>query len=390
MKIAHVVSTFPPHIGGMGMVTYEEAQRLQKRGHEVTVFTLQYPHTTYHTIDQSFPFNIVRLSPWFRAGDGGLTPQLFARLKNFDIIHLHYPFYGGAEWVWRAARWYKKPYVVTYHMDADPTGSIKKALQTLYDRWWALKILCGARVLIGVGRQHFLSTKFGKKLLEQRKCVEIKLGIDTEIFKTLTVFPQNFSLPSGIQNKKIILFVGNLITLKRLEILIEAFKTISFTESEAVVVIVGDGSERSRYEKLTHELGLSEKIFFVGVCSDKQILSAYYNSATVVVVPSEQESFSLVTSEAMACGKVVIGSSIPVLQERIQDGQNGFLFQEGNAEDLERVLMRVLQLSADEQQRIGEYAQKKIIKNYSWEKHVDELEEVYNSVRNFPSLPRRG
>jgi glycosyltransferase involved in cell wall biosynthesis len=381
MKIAHVVSTFPPHIGGMGTVVYEEAERLQKRGHDITVFTLRYPHTLYHTIDHMFPFKVVRLNPWFRMGDGGEVPELLIQLKKFDLIHLHYPFYGGAEWVWRASRWYKKPYVVTYHMDAATTGSLKSFLQGVYDRWWAWKILRGAKTVIGVDRQHFLSTKYGKKLLEYRKCMEIKLGIDAEIFKPSVLFPSGFALPVGAQGKRIILFVGNLIPLKRLDLLLEAFKEVSFSESDTVLIVVGDGVERRHYEHVAQELAIADKVFFVGPGSDKQTLASYYASATLVVVPSDQESFSLVTAEAMASGSIVVVSDLPVLRERMHDRVDGFLFKTGDVDDLERVLVEVLHLSNEERRKIGERARESMVNNFSWEKHTDELEEVYkNSI----------
>ena len=102
MKIAHVVSTFPPQVGGMGQVALEEAQRLAKMGHEVTVFALGYAGTKYH--DQDFPFKVVRLWTPFKYGDAGFAPQLFFKLKKFDVTHLHYPFYGSAQCVW----WAKK------------------------------------------------------------------------------------------------------------------------------------------------------------------------------------------------------------------------------------------------------------------------------------------
>lgn len=393
MKIAHVVSTFPPHIGGMGTVAYEEAERLQKRGHDITVFTLRYPHTLYNTIDHTFPFKVVRLDPWFRIGDGGEVPGLLPQLKKFDVIHLHYPFYGGGEWVWRASRWYKKPYVVTYHMDAATTGTLKSFLQGVYDNWWAWKILRGAQAVIGVDRQHFLSTRYGKKLLEYRKCVEIKLGIDTETFKPVATPPSpplergGNTLPparGGIKgdgsDKKNILFVGNLISLKRLDLLLEAFKEVSYSEPDTTLIVVGDGIERQRYEHIAQELALADKVFFVGPGSDKQMLAAYYANATTVVVPSDQESFSLVTGEAMASGSVVIVSDLPVLKERIHDGVDGFLFKTGNVDDLERVLVRVLHLTNEERKKIGERARESMVKNFNWEKHVDELEGVYKSI----------
>ena len=93
MKIAEVIATFPPHHGGMGYVCYHNALELARRGHEVTVFTLDHGRQSYD--DDPGEFKIVRLRTPMMYGDGGIVPQLFSGLKGFDIIHLHYPFFGG-------------------------------------------------------------------------------------------------------------------------------------------------------------------------------------------------------------------------------------------------------------------------------------------------------
>jgi glycosyltransferase involved in cell wall biosynthesis len=103
----------------MGRVVYEEVERLSKRNHEVAVFTLRYPNDIRDVEKDAMnrvstiPFKVVHLKPLFRMGDGGEIPQLFFALQQADLIHLHYPFYGGEEWVLLAAKWFKKPYVVT-------------------------------------------------------------------------------------------------------------------------------------------------------------------------------------------------------------------------------------------------------------------------------------
>lgn len=91
MKIAEVVATFPPSIGGMGEVCFNESEELAKRGHEVTVFTLRHFKKKEYT-NEKFPFKVVRVRPFLKAGDAGLVPGIFFKLRGFDYIHLHYPF----------------------------------------------------------------------------------------------------------------------------------------------------------------------------------------------------------------------------------------------------------------------------------------------------------
>src|SRR3989339_1790882 len=142
MKIAHVISTFPPHIGGMGEIAFQELKRLIKKGIQAEVFTLKYKKTDYSG-DNEFGLKINRLKPVIKYGDAGFIPSLFLKLKKFDLVHLHYPFYGSASCVWWSKILYKQKYILTYHMDAQNTG-LKKILQKMGNFFWTSKILKGA------------------------------------------------------------------------------------------------------------------------------------------------------------------------------------------------------------------------------------------------------
>ena len=98
MRIAQVTPVYPPYRGGMARVAFEYTERLRARGHEVEV-----------------------CSPSVRAGNAGLLHP--SALVGFDIVHLHYPFYGGAEPVAHArSSGQIRTLVVTYHMDATAVG----------------------------------------------------------------------------------------------------------------------------------------------------------------------------------------------------------------------------------------------------------------------------
>lgn len=377
MKIAHIVSTFPPIIGGMGQVCLEEIKLLAERGHNITAFTLLYKnrHSESSLFDKNFAAGIStrRLKPFFKIGDAGWTPKLFFKLNGFDIAHLHYPFYGGAQCVFLAKIFNGQKYVLTYHMDASPSGLIKKILQAIYDAVWAKRILLGAEKIITVDKEYFLQTKYAGAI-DKNKVVEIPNGVDAEVFCPRAVDLAKIGLEK-FANKKIILFVGNAMPIKRLDLLIDAYKSLS--DGDAVLTIVGGGYKIKKYKKMAENLGLAEKIIFAGLCSDKNKLSEYYNAARCLVVPSESESFSLAAVEAMACGCPVVGSDAPGIRGRIDNGIDGFLFKSGSAEGLADKLRKVLSLSEEERKKMGEAGRKKAMEKYGWKKHVDELEKIY-------------
>lgn len=368
MRIAHVVSTFSPHVGGMGLVCYNEAKSLAESGHEVTVFTLKYPNTVYD--DAKFPFKVVRLKPWLMFGDAGLVPQILQQLKNFDLIHLHYPFYGGAEWL----SFSKIPLIITYHMDAQSTG-LKGLIAKIYDLFWSKFLFSKAKKIIAVDAEHFKNTKFGKDFFN--KTIEIQNGVDTKIFQPHIVDLENINL-ANLKSKKIILFVGNPILLKRLDLLLNAMKLL--VDDNLALVVVGGGYKIEKYKQLTKDLKIENNVNFIGQCNDQQKLSDYYNIADCVVVPSDYESFSLVAVEAMACGIPVVASNVSGVASRIKSGENGFLFEKGSVESLVAEIKKVLLMSKEEKQIMSQKEVLEIKNNYSWEKHLEKLLDLYNNI----------
>ncbi|MEK7131774.1 MAG: glycosyltransferase family 4 protein [Patescibacteria group bacterium] len=365
MKIAHVVSTFSPHVGGMGSVCYNEAKRLAELGHDVTVFTLRYPGVVYN--DTKFLFKVVRLKPLIRLGDAGLVPQILNYLKGFNLIHLHYPFYGGAEWLCFSGI----PLVITYHMDAQ-VGGAKGFVAKIYDWFWPKILFAQAKKIIAVDAEHFKNTKFGK--LYSGKVVEIHNGVDTVVFNPYPVDLEKLDL-TGLKDRKIILFVGNLLPLKRLDLLINAVKLLD--DKNVVIVVVGGGYELEKYKEMVKDLNIESQVCFVGPCADPIKLVQYYNAASCVVVLSDYESFSLVAIEAMACGKPLVLSDLPVLKKNISEA---IFFEKGSVESLKNALEKALSLSEEEKKKIAEREIQKVNQGFSWSNHINKLIEVYERI----------
>lgn len=369
MKIAHVVSAFSPQLGGMGTVCADEAKSLAQQGHEVTVFTLLYSSSVDYTEhDKKFPFKIVRLKPLIKIGDAGFVPQLLWKIgNNFDLVHLHYPFYGGAEWL----SFLRVPLIITYHMDAQLSG-LKLYIQKLYDSVWP-KFLLGRAKKILVVNANFFNSIFLKNI-NRAKVVEISNGIDIDIFKPEVPEWESLGL-SSLKNKKIILFIGNFLPLKRLDILIEAVKLIN--DTEAVLLIIGDGQDSYKYKQLVKDLGVESRVYFAGSCHDAKKMARYYNIASCVVVPSDYESFSLVAIEAMACAKPLILADLPYFKNKFEEA---YLFKKGSAQDLQHILEKVLSMPKEQFKKIGEQEREKVVTHYSWKNHINKLVELYERI----------
>ena len=116
LKIAHVVSTFPPYQGGMGNVTYHLADGLANLKYDVTVFT---PKRKFFDDDLESYFIINKLLPAVRFGNAAVVWQLAWYLLPYQVVHFHYPFLGACVPIifLKLLKRRKQKLILHYHMD---------------------------------------------------------------------------------------------------------------------------------------------------------------------------------------------------------------------------------------------------------------------------------
>jgi glycosyltransferase involved in cell wall biosynthesis len=183
---------------------------------------------------------------------------------------------------------------------------------------------------------------------------------------------QTYNLPD-----KFILYVGTIEARKNLSRLLDAFKPLLSDWPDLKLVLVGKkGWLYDSFFQHLHDLGLQECVIFPGYV-DEADLPAFYQLAEVFVFPSLYEGFGLGPLEAMACGTPVVSSNSSSLPEVV--GQAGLLVNPTDTATLSQTLRRVLvdsNLQATLIERGLAQAQK-----FSWQKAVDELEAVYQSLK---------
>jgi glycosyltransferase involved in cell wall biosynthesis len=111
----------------------------------------------------------------------------------------------------------------------------------------------------------------------------------------------------NLDGRSIILYVGRLAPEKNLFRAIRSFASLVRNRTDSLFVIVGSGSEANRLKKLTMDLGITESVYFVGHRQGSE-LHAWYQAASVFVLPSTYEPYGAVVAEALVCGVPVICS----------------------------------------------------------------------------------
>jgi glycosyltransferase involved in cell wall biosynthesis len=167
-----------------------------------------------------------------------------------------------------------------------------------------------------------------------------------------------------------IVFVGRLVEKKGLPVLVEAFAKLRRSLPDARLTIVGDGPMRAPIESLLGRLGLSEHVSLAGALPHRELADVYRRS-TVAVFPfvvaagGDQEGFGLVVTEAMGCGCPVIASELPAVRASIDPGTTGILVPPGDADALEREVLRVLR-DAPLRERLSSAALDSARRRFDW------------------------
>lgn len=138
------------------------------------------------------------------------------------------------------------------------------------------------------------------------------------------------------------LFVGQLIRRKGWNLLIEAADSLRNRGRKLSVTIVGDGQDKHLLLDQISKLGLKEVVRAVGPVPYEQ-LGSYFEAADVFVLPSLEDTWGVVVSEAMACGKAILCSRFAGASELIQDGVNGYVFNPHRPGELAAFMERFIQ-----------------------------------------------
>ena len=382
MKIAHIVCTYPPYYGGMGNTAFQMASFLSLLGHDVEVFTPQYavePDKKELEKNQDFAR---RLAAPLYYGNAAYMPTVAKELDSFDLVHLHYPFFGTANLVrkWKLKN-PKKPLVVTYHMDTRGDG-IKGFIFKMYAKFWMPKILSVADKIL-VSSFDYIEHSDARNFFEKNKekFVEIPFGVDIDNFvprEKNEVLLQKHNLDKDLST---ILFVGGMDVahyFKGIEILLKALFILKENNLDVQVVFVGDGELKERFILQAKGMGLEDITNFVGFASDED-LPKYYNLADLFVLPSinTAEAFGVVLLEAMASGVPVIASDLPGVRTVAKDG--GEIFTIKNYKELSGLIKDYFS-QKDQIPSWKRGVRDVAVEKYSWKNIVKKLDDVYNEL----------
>jgi glycosyltransferase involved in cell wall biosynthesis len=285
------------------------------------------------------------------------------RSQRVDLVHAHAPLPCGHAAMLLSTE-LGIPYVVSVHgLDAFSTEQVSgKAGE------WCRRI--SQRVYRSSRRVICISERVREQVLEGTgstcRTSVVYNGVDPEFFSPSK---EAFSIDP------VVLSVGNLIPIKGHEVLIRAIAGLAAEFPAVSLEIIGDGAERSRLEGITQQLGIVERVRFLGRQSREQVADAM-RRCTVFALPSRYEGLGCVYLEAMSVGKPVIGCRGQGIAEVIQQASNGFLVGADNEKELALVLGMLLR---DETRRgnLGAAARDTILDGFTLDHQAESFSRIY-------------
>lgn len=383
MKIAQIVCTFPPYRGGIGNSVNSISDTLSDLGHEVTVFTPDYNLPAEEEFNGKF--TVKRLRPLIRIGNAALLPQLFFKLNNFDIVHLHYPFYGAIKSVLikKLIKGKKMKLVLHYHMDNRGAG-LKGAIFYFY-KIAVLPLAARLADIITCASLDYIkhSALADYYRLKPDKFRQILFGVDLDQFVTY------HDGKNKQRQNKVILFVGGLDRahyFKGLENLLKALAEIIKDRkfSAAILNVVGRGGLKDYYLKRARDLGVAKSVVFNDRVDNSQLVN-FYNYCDCLVLPSinQSEAFGLTLLEAMACSRPVIASNLPGVRGVFKNGKQGLLAEPNDIKDLTAKIKIILN-DKKRAEIMGQAGRELVEKKYTWAGVGGRLNAIYHFLKYSP------
>ncbi|MFZ8811901.1 MAG: glycosyltransferase [Pyrobaculum sp.] len=366
MRIAVVSASVPKTLSEIRYsFVYDEVTRLAKHGIEVHVvrnevgssgiFNGIYFYDLPTRIDLTVLTRLPKLAKYplpslIRGPRGFLSlygelryaNQIRKILQNTrpDILHVHFAYpEGWTAYLAKTSSSHKPHLVVTLHgydIQTEPTCNYGIRLYRQYDAL-VKKVLNNADAIIVSSTAIYMEAQ--KIVKNPDKVHLIYNGVDTTRFHP-SLDGKKIKEQYDLHGKFVIFTARHHRCVYGLEYLIRSAPIVLKKRSDVVYIIGGDGPLRPHLINLAKTLGVEKHIIFTSSIPSDQ-LPHYYVASDVVVVPSLQEGWGLVVTEAMATGKPVIGTKVGGIPDQIIDGYNGFLVPPRDPEAIARKILEL-------------------------------------------------
>jgi glycosyltransferase involved in cell wall biosynthesis len=379
MRILLINSEYPPVGGGAGNASAHLARVLAPLGHEVALVTAHFRGTP--RMETQDGVTVHRIPAMRRRQDrsGALEQLAFivsASFWTFRLIRQSKPdatlaFFGvpsGAV-AWMLKKLFHIPYIVSLR-GGDVPGFRPYDFKTMH------KLLAPLLRVIWHDASAVVANSRGLR--------DLALAFDSSI--EIPIIPNGVDVSQYIAEDRAwspprLLSVGRIVHQKGLDLAMRALAGLKDLEWEWR--IAGDGPQTEPLQSLAQELGIADRVIFLGWQSREE-LAKWYHQSNTFLFPSRHEGMPNAVLEAMASGLPVAATRIAGSEELVLDGETGFLVPSENVDAL-RDALRNLLTDASLRKRMGAASRVRVEQNYTWKK----VAEAYQTALQQAARPAR-
>jgi L-malate glycosyltransferase len=372
-RICYVLSHFFPHASGAERQALAQGAELVRRGHSVRVVTRAIPGQPTDDVLEG-----VQIHRWVRTSSrgplfglsfvSGVVQALRKLRSHYDLIHTHQGLWeaistGVARSFLRGAPTLIQPASSGYYGEAEELARTR-GFPLL--RRAILRNTAFVAISADIERQWLALG------VPPSKMVRLASGVDTANFRPGPADPR---VESTLPPRPRVVFTGRLHPQKNLGVLLEAWPAV-VASTDASLVLVGDGEERSRLIDQAGKLGVGDRVFFAGRVEDP---AEHLRGGDAFALPSVAEGMSNSLLEAMATALPCLASAIGGNTDLLGRGETGLLLPADQPQAWSEAIIRVLTDNglAD---RLGKAARQRVDAEFSIEAVVDRYQELYRRL----------
>ena len=378
MRILHIYKDYYPVIGGIENHIRQLAEAQAAQGYSVAVLVANTSKKT--EVDTVNGVRVIKTGRQFNVQSAPLSAALPFTLRRetagADIAHVHSPYPPGEAanlWFGRARKT-----ILTWHSDIVR----QKTLLRFYAPTLRHVIRRADRIL-PTSDAYARSSPWLSPHLD--KCVAVPLGVDVARFQPAVMLtPRAATIRGRILGTSptsaattVLLTVGRLRYYKGIDDLIRAMPQLP----DAISVVAGTGPMIVPWKTLAQELGVSERVLFVGDVSDDD-LPAFYQAADIYVLPANvrAEAFGVAIIEAMACGLPIVSTDIGTATSWInQHNSTGYVVPPQDPPALAASILK-LQNTPFLRRQMGMASRQRVMEEFTIDKMIQRVDDVYHQA----------
>ncbi len=323
-----------------------------------------------------------RTRPVLAIGNAPLIPSI-ARIRGFDVVHLHYPFIFGAELTLagRLSRAGRCQALLVHYKNRLVGDGLRQPLFGAYEHTVSPALIRAADRICVLSSDHAASVPYLRRVGDRdpEKLIEMPNGVDVEQFSPGPDAGMRAEL--GISPDAVVaVFVATLDRahhFKRVDLAIDALARSKSPTTHLVVAGEGELLEGFRAQAAAAEVG--ERVHFLGAVPHSRLPGVLRAADFLLLTTQPPESFGIVLIEAMACGLPAVATDYPGVRAVVDDGATGFVVDADSAA-VAAAIDRMTELGGEGRSALGAAGRTKAEREWAWPALLDRMDAAYGEA----------